>query len=58
MDSQDRQRQILRLMAWQRAKGELNSMLMTHVREQEQYDRLKKVIMEFIVDVEDNGKHE
>jgi len=29
MNSQDRQ--IMRLMAWERAKGELKSMLQTHV---------------------------
>ena len=56
MNSQDRQ--IIRLMAWERAKGELKSMLKTHVGEQEQYDRLKKAINDFIKDVEDNGKHE
>lgn len=57
MNSQDRQ--IIRLMAWERAKGELNSMLQTHLGgEQEQYDRLKKAITDFVKDVEDNGKHE
>lgn len=58
MNSQDRQ--IIRLMAWERAKGELKSMLQTHVfvGEQEQYDRLKQTITDFIKDVEDNGKHE
>lgn len=56
MNSQDRQ--IIRLMAWERAKGELNSMLQTHVSEQKQYSRLKKAIKEFIKDVEYNGKHE
>ena len=56
MNSQDRQ--IIRLMAWERAKGELNSMLQTHVGEREQHDRLEKAISDFVKDVEDNGKHE
>lgn len=56
MNSQDRQ--IIRLMAWERAKGELKSMLQTYVGEQEQYYKLKKAINDFIKDVEDNGKHE
>lgn len=56
MNLQDRQ--IIRLMAWERAKGELNSMLQTHVGEQEQYDNLKQAIRDFIKDIEDNGKHE
>jgi adenosylmethionine-8-amino-7-oxononanoate aminotransferase len=56
MNTQDRQ--IMRLMAWERAKGELISMLQTYVAEQEQYDKLNKAINEFIKDVEDNAKHE
>jgi hypothetical protein len=56
MDKQ--QRMIMRLMAWERAKGELKSMLQTHVGDKEQFDRLSKAIKDFITDVEDNGKHE
>ena len=51
-------RKIMRLMAWERAKGELNSMLQTHVGERDQYIKLKKSITDFINDVEKNGKHE
>lgn len=51
-------RQIMRLMAWERAKGELKSMLQTHVLEQDQYQSLRNVINEFIKDVENNGRHE
>lgn len=50
--------QILRAMAWERAKGELMSMLQTHVNDKEKYDILKKAIKDFIRDVEDNAKHE
>lgn len=49
---------ILRLMAWERAKGELKSMLQTFVGEQEQYEALRDAINAFIKDVEGNGKHE
>lgn len=56
LNSQDRQ--IIRLMAWERAKGELKSMLQTYVTEQEKYDKLKQSILEFIEDIEGNGKHE
>lgn len=45
-------------MAWERAKGELNSMLQTYVNDQEKFDILKKTIESFIIDVEGNGKHE
>lgn len=55
MNSQDRQ--IIRLMAWERAKGELKSMLQTYI-EEEQYKRMKQAITQFIKDVEENGKHE
>jgi hypothetical protein len=50
--------EILRYMAWERAKGELRSMLQTYVNDQEKFDILKKTIERFIKDVEDNGKHE
>jgi hypothetical protein len=33
-------------------------MLQTYVGEQDQYKILKQTISDFIVDVEDNGKHE
>ena len=49
---------ILRLMAWERAKGELKSMLQTYVNEREQYEGLRDTINAFIKDVEENGKHE
>lgn len=52
------ERQVMRLMAWERAKGELKSMLSTHVCEEEQYYRLKKAIEEFIKDIEGGSKHE
>ena len=50
--------EILRYMAWERAKGELNSMLQTYVNDREKFDILKKTIESFIEDVEGNGKHE
>jgi hypothetical protein len=50
--------EILRYMAWERAKGELNSMLQTYTNDREKFDILKKTVESFIKDVEDNGKHE
>lgn len=49
---------MMRWMAWERAKGELLSMLQTYTGEQEQFLELEKTINAFIADVEDNGKHE
>lgn len=45
-------------MAWDRAKGELKSMLRTYVGEEKQYEEMRDAINKFIKDVEDNGKHE
>jgi len=45
-------------MAWERAKGELNSMRQTFYNEKEQFDNLDKAISTFIREVEDNGLHE
>jgi len=49
---------IMRKMAWERAKGELNSMLLTYLStcNETVYDELEKTIQQFIVDVEQNGK--
>jgi hypothetical protein len=49
---------ILRMMAWERAKGELRSMLQSYVNDMEKFRCLQKTIEEFIKDVEYNGKHE
>jgi hypothetical protein len=49
---------ILRMMAWERAKGELRSMLVTYVNDMDNYKRLEIAIEGFIKDVEDNGKQE
>lgn len=48
---------ILRFMAWERAKGELNSMLQTYL-DSERAEILQKAINDFIEDVESNAKHE
>jgi hypothetical protein len=49
---------VLRLMAWERAKGELKSMLQTHVDEMDKHKELKKTIEEFISKIENEGLHE
>ena len=49
----------MRYMAWNRAKGELQSMLDTYwTGSYEKFNAMKKAIDEFIVDVEDNAKQE
>jgi hypothetical protein len=45
----------LRSMAWERAKGELKSMLHTFFGEEDQFNRLDNEITMFIARVEDNG---
>ncbi len=45
-------------MAWQRAKGELQSMLMTYYNEEYKYRGMSSAIDAFVRDVEDNGLHE
>lgn len=54
----DRARRTMRAMAWERAKGELLSMLPTFFGEQEKYDELHKKVWAFIGDVEGNGLQE
>jgi hypothetical protein len=49
---------ILRYMAWERAKGELKSMLQTYIGDEGGYNTLKDAISSFVEDVELNGKHE
>lgn len=57
----DRVLRALRGQAWERAKGELGSMLTTfwdgHGND-EQFQKANKAIKEFIKHVEDNGLHD
>ena len=53
--------ELLRAMAWERAKGELNSMLSTYYPTYEgnevitdDYDLMSKIINDFIKEVESN----
>jgi len=49
----------MRYMAWNRAKGELKSMLDTYwTGSSEKFNIMEKAIDEFIEDVEDKGKQE
>ena len=48
----------MRYMAWERAKGELNSMLETYWGNDDKYSAMKKAIDEFVDDVEGNAKQE
>ena len=47
----------MRYMAWERTKGELNSMLVTYWGQVEKYDRLSQAINDFINDIEHSDKH-
>jgi len=51
---------LLRCMAWERAKGELRSMLQTFVHEDEpgQYENMKMAIDAFVQKVEEEGYQE
>ena len=48
---------MLRAMAWERAKGELLSILTTYVDEEEQYASMELAMEVFIERVEENGWH-
>jgi len=56
--SNETQIRILRTMAWQRAKGELYSMLETFYNNVDQFEALKKEIAEFVNYVENNALQE
>ena len=61
MGNEIRIRQTLRAMAWERAKGELLSMLHTHYSEyntRNRCDELDSAIKDFILNVENNALHE
>lgn len=46
---------ILRQQAWERAKGELQAVLVTYMAEQEKFDAMHVAVMEFVMKVEDDG---
>lgn len=48
----------MRLMAWERAMGELNSMLQTYWGSTEEFEAINNVASRFITEVEDEGLHE
>jgi hypothetical protein len=50
----------MRTMAWERANGELQSMLQTYYSEHDgdKYQRMKLAITEFRIEVIDNALHE
>mgnify|MGYP001579449888 CR=1 FL=1 len=54
----DNIKQILRQQAWERAKGELNSMLVTYYWEDNRFEEIENRIKEFIKNIEDDGLHE
>lgn len=46
---------VLRAQAWERAKGELRSILQTYWGEQMKFDAMREEVEGFIVRVEDGG---
>lgn len=57
-EGEDKVLSSMRGMAWERAKGELKSMLQTYWGDHEKFSELDGKISSFIADVEDNGAHE
>lgn len=58
-----REVRTMRHMAWERAKGELHSMIASFWGDGtpggcDEFKKLKKTVDNFITDVEDNGLHE
>lgn len=59
--SESKEIRAMRCMAWERAKGELRSMLQTYFTEDEQrdkYEGMRETIKEFIGVVESHGFQE
>jgi len=54
---EDKVLRTLRYMAWERAKGELESMLQTYWNEPT-YEKFNEAVRDFISEVENYGKHE
>ena len=52
--NEDRFLQVQRQMAWERAKGELNSILTTYYNDSK-YSEISMLTLEFIEKVEDEG---
>jgi len=48
----------MRQMAWERAKGEIESMLRTYWDEEEKFEEIDKAFRDFVGHVEDHGLHE
>ena len=51
----DTTKHMLRAMAWERAKGELRSMLVTYEGEKATFDAMDEALAEFVDTVEENG---
>jgi len=58
MGSESIEMRVMRMMAWERAKGELNSMLPTYQDENEKddrFDRFDNALDSFVKEVEESG---
>lgn len=46
---------LLRQQAWERAKGELQAVMVTYIAEQEKFDAMYEAVTAFVMKVEDDG---
>ena len=46
---------VQRAMAWERAKGELNSILATYTGDTARFERMSEFVETFVAEVEDEG---
>lgn len=58
MSNDTREIRTVRMMAWSRAKGELDSILCTYWEDSDKYDQMEKKVKEFIKSVESQGLQE
>lgn len=49
---------ILRAQAWERAKGELNAMLVTIYNDPKKYEELASTVKQLVEHIEENGLQE
>lgn len=58
MNRESNEIQVMRNMAWERAKGELRSMLTTYYDSEGRYDEMRNAVNEFVERVEMNALQE
>jgi len=46
---------VMRAQAWERAKGELRSILAAYFDDRNRFDAMDKLVSKFVIEVEENG---